>query len=467
LNKTKLFNQINTCWYAQGGYADVLKIAIPLILSTGSWSLLHFIDRMFLTWYSPTAIAAAMPAGILNFTFCSIFIGAGGYVTTFIAQYYGAEKFHRIGPAMWQGIYLAILGGCVLLLTIPVAPWFFNKMGHEPEIVVNEIIYYQVLCYGSFPAILSSVLSGFYSGLGKTWPVMWISLLSAFINIVLDYAFIFGHFGFNEMGIRGAAIATNIAAFSSVCVYLVMIFRPKYNKLYATLNGWMLELKLLLRLLKFGLPNGIQFFLEVAGFTVFIFMLGRLGTIPLAASNIAFSINTIAFMPLIGVGMAISILVGQHLGENNPELAEKSSWSGFKISLVYAFIIMLLYGLVPQIFISPFLHDNNIAFNEEILSIGKILLKFIAIYTLFDALNITFGMAIKGAGDTFFVMLAIVFLSFFTLVLPSYIAINYFNASIYQLWAIASFYVFSLGLTFFLRFKYGKWKSMRVIEQSR
>ena len=78
-------------WYAEGGYGEVLRIAIPLIISTGSWSVQHFVDRMFLTWYSPEAIAAAMPAGILNFTITCIFIGTASYVGTFVAQYYGAR----------------------------------------------------------------------------------------------------------------------------------------------------------------------------------------------------------------------------------------------------------------------------------------------------------------------------------------------------------------------------------------
>ena len=77
-------------WYADGGYAELLRIAIPLILSTGSWSLQQFIDRMLLTWYSPNAIAAAMPAGLVNWSVISIFVGTAAYVNTSVAQYYGA-----------------------------------------------------------------------------------------------------------------------------------------------------------------------------------------------------------------------------------------------------------------------------------------------------------------------------------------------------------------------------------------
>ena len=87
-------------WNSVGGYREVLVVAIPLILSTATWSIQHFVDRMFLTWYSPETIAAAMPAGMLSFTVISIFMGTAGYVSTFVAQYHGARRFHRIGPLL-------------------------------------------------------------------------------------------------------------------------------------------------------------------------------------------------------------------------------------------------------------------------------------------------------------------------------------------------------------------------------
>ena len=83
-------------WKSDGGYREVLVVAIPLILSTATWSIQHFVDRMFLTWYSPETIAAAMPAGMLNFTIISIFMGTAGYVSTFVAQYYGAKQYQGL-----------------------------------------------------------------------------------------------------------------------------------------------------------------------------------------------------------------------------------------------------------------------------------------------------------------------------------------------------------------------------------
>jgi len=133
-----MLKKIKNRWNRKGGYKELLVIAIPLIISTGSWSLQHFIDRMFLTWYSPEAIAAAFPAGILNFTIISIFLGTAGYVSVFVAQYYGSGDTDGIGPVLWQGLYISVISGIVLIILIPYTEMIFDFIGHEQSIRENE-----------------------------------------------------------------------------------------------------------------------------------------------------------------------------------------------------------------------------------------------------------------------------------------------------------------------------------------
>ena len=452
-------------WKSEGGYREVLSLAFPLILSTGALSLQHFVDRMFLTWYSPAAIAAVTPAGMVNFTLVSLFMGTASYVTTFVAQYYGAGQDKRIGPAVWQGIYVALIGGLVHLAMIPLAGHIFGLIGHEKLVMGYEIIYFRILCLAALPVIASSTMAGFFSGRGETWPVMWVNVIATLVNMLLDYILIFGRLGFPELGIRGAALATLASTCFSCIVYLIMISRGSYRDRFRTVSGWRFDKKLFRRLMVYGFPNGIQFFLDVAGFTIFILLIGRLGTVYLAATNIAFNINSLAFMPMIGFGMAVSILVGQKIGEGRPELAERNAYSGFHLTFVYMSSMALLYVFVPQLFLAPYaMHGNEQTF-IQISRITVVLLRFVAFYSLFDGLFIIFSSAIKGAGDTRFVMLAIITVSISVLVVPSYLALVVFKAHIYVAWTIASVYVASLGILFFLRFTGGKWKSMRVIEK--
>jgi MATE family multidrug resistance protein len=421
---------------------------------------------MFLTWYSPEAIAAAMPAGMLNFTIMSLFLGTAGYATTFVAQYHGSGQHQRIGPVLWQGIYIAVAGGILHLLLIPLAGPIFRFVGHEPLVQEYEIVYFQVLCLGATPAIASSAIAGFFSGRGKAWPVMWVNVLATALNIILDYALIFGKWGLPELGMKGAAIATVLSACFSFAIYLILFSRSGYESRYYTLRGWMFERPLFLRLMYFGFPSGVQFFLGMAGFTAFILLVGRLGTMELAATNIAFNINNLAFMPMIGFGMAVSVLVGQYLGKGKPDLAQRSVYSSFHLTFLYMASVAAAYLFVPNIFINPFASQADPASFAAIRKTTLILLRFVAIYSLFDALNIVFASAIKGAGDTRFVMFMIAIVSSLALVVPSYIALVLLQAGIYTAWTIASVYVSILGLVFLFRFLGGKWKSMRVIEQT-
>ncbi len=452
-------------WSSEGGYRQLLVLALPLIVSTGSWSVQHFVDRMFLTWYSSEAIAASMPAGMLNFTLMSVFIGTAGYVNTFVAQYFGADQKNMTGPSMWQGMYVSLLAGVVMLLIAPFSKEIFSVIGHEKAVMEKEIIYFQVLCYGAFPMTAASAMAGFFSGLGKTAIIMWINLWATVVNLSLDYILIFGNFGFPEMGMYGAALASVISFFSSFILYLVLLLRKGYRLEFRSISGWRFDASLFGRLIRYGFPNGIQFFIEISGFTFFIFFIGSLGRVSLAATNIAFNINTLAFMPMIGFGIAVSIMVGQYLGKNDPELAEYSAYSGFHLTLIYMGIISLLYLFTPDIFLIPFAAQADPGEFEAIRNLARILLRFVALYCVFDTLNIIFASAIKGAGDTRFVMFILMFVSLFVLIIPSYLLLYVLDMGIYAGWALATAYVIILGLVFFLRFYTGRWKGMRVIDQ--
>lgn len=461
----KIRGYLKSRWAGDGGYRQVLVLAFPLILSTGSWSIQHFVDRMFLTWYSPEAVAACMPSGLLNFTLVSVFLGTAGYVSTFVAQYHGAERPDRIGPSVWQGIYVAVLGALFLGLTVPLAGTFFRWVGHAPQVQVYETIYFRILAIGAAPVIAASAMSGFFSGLGRTWAIMWINFLATAVNIVGDYVLIFGYGGFPKMGIAGAAVATVFSAYVSFAAYLVLFAREPGREKFQLFRGWRPDRVLFRRLLYFGFPSGAQFFLDIAGFTIFLLLLGRLGTVNLAATNIAFNINTFAFMPMIGFGIAVSVLVGQNLGRNRPDLAERSTYAGFHMTLLYMITVAALYFFTPDLFITPFIRYADPQLQVEIRTLAVVLLRFVAFYSIFDTMNIIFASALRGAGDTRYVMVMLGCVSLVVLVIPSYLALELLGAGLYTGWAIGSAYVVALGFAFLFRFLGGRWKSMRVIEE--
>ena len=438
-------------------------MAAPLILSTGSWSLQIFVDRVFLSWYGRDALAACLPAGMLHFTFSSLFIGTVAYVNTFVAQYWGAGQRDRVGPAVWQGIYLGLASGVMILCLIPFSVRFFEWAGHEPQMRALEADYFRILCFMG-PGITGVAVSSFFSGRGDTRTVMWVNFLANGLNIVLDYAWIFGRWGFPEWGIRGAAWATVVSHLLIPVVFFTLMMHPKYRDSLRTLSGWRPDGELLGRLVRFGLPNGVQFMLEILGFSMFILLVGKLGTTALAATSVTFNLNTLAFLPMMGLGIAVSTLVGQYLGKERADLAERSTWSAAHLGLAYMLVMAAGYVFVPGLLLKPYISGADPEAFDRVWDMSVVLLRFVAFYCVFDALYIVFAAAVKGAGDTRFVMLTSIALGWLLMVLPTYLSIVTLGWGLYSAWIFISLYLFSSGMIFMFRFRGGKWKSMRVIE---
>ncbi len=459
-----MLNYIQHRWSTESGYKEVLTIAVPLILSTGAWSILLFVDRMFLSWYSANAIAAALPAGMTSFSMLCLFIGTAAYVNTFVAQYYGAEEETKIGAIVWQGIYFSILSLVLIIPAYFLAKPFFSLMGHAPEVQNQETIYFKILMYSAMFMVLNNALSSFFSGLGKTMVVMWVSLLITVINIAFDYLLIFGHYGFPEMGIRGAATASNIAVITGSFVFLFLIFQSKYRERFAIITSWKFNRGLFNRLIYFGFPNGLRLFLDMTAFTAFLMFVGTVGTREQVATNIAFNIEALAFLPMVGMMIGVAVIVGQRLGENKPELAEKAAWSAIHLALAFFGILGVLYITTPYTFIYPFTLNGGIENVEQSIALIIVLLRFVAFFCLFDAIFLVFLGALEGAGDTRFIMKMSFLISIVLFVLPCYLYIRFFDAKLYVLWWIITFNVMIYCCVFYWRFKFGPWKTMRVIE---
>ncbi len=446
-----------------GGSREMMRLAWPLIVSNSFFTLQIFIDRLLLTRYEANAVSAATLTGMLFWTTFVLFQTTANYVTTFVAQYLGAQRIERIGPVVWQGLYFSLASGLLFLLLIPLSGPLFQAFGHAPELMAAEGIYFRCLTWICLPMLILATISGFFAGLGDSRTVMWLNLVGLVVNVVLDYLLIYGVAGFPELGIRGAGLATIAAAWVSALVAIGLFLREKYRSQYGTLHGWRLELPLFGRLMRYGVPSGMQWMLEGSAFTVFFIILGEFGKIEFAASSVAFTINMLAFLPMMGIGQAVAVLVGQRLGEDQPEIAERSTYTGFVIAWVYMASIAVFYVAFPSLFIVPFASANNAEDWPAIAAMVRALLWFIALYSLFDSMNLVFSFALRGAGDTLFVSLVSLSLSWPLMVIPSALSLQW-GWSPYWPWAFAAVYIVLMACIFLLRFRTGKWKSMRVIE---
>jgi len=451
-------------WDGPGGANEILKLAFPLILSTSIATVQMFTDRMFLMWYDTDAMSGAMQAGIASFSIMALFLGITTYTSTFVAQYTGAKRDERVGPSMWQGIYFALASGIAMLLLALPAVRIFEYVGHAPEIRAYEVTYFQIMCVSATPGLIGAALSCFFSGRGRTWTIFWVDLASCIVNVVLDYGMIFGHFGFPAWGLAGAAWATVAANVVRVLVYVVLVFRRQNESLFRTHSGWKPEWDLVRRMVRYGVPSGIQFMLDVMAFSFFLAMVGRLGDVGFAATTIVFQINGLAFMPMVGIGMAVAILVGQRLGEDRPDFAARTTWISAVISFAYMTAISVAFVLVPDIFLYPFARYADATTFGPLHDVAVKLLWFVAFYSIFDTGNIIFAATLRGAGDTRFVMVMVIALSWLVMVLPVWL-VTKLGYGIYSAWVFATAYVSVLATVFMARVMQGKWRDMRVIEK--
>ena len=454
-------------WHTKQQYRRVLTVCLPLVIGMSATTVMEFTDRVFLSNYSIEAISAATPAGISAYLFMAFLGGIGGYCGVFIAQYYGSGQFERIGSVVWQGIYFCLVSALLLLiishfLTVPL----FRLVGHTPEVRKLEEIYFAILCKGAVFHVAVQTLGAFFSGRGITRPVMTVSIIATLINIPLDYLLIFGIGIFPEMGIKGAAIATVISTALSMMMLVFLVFRKTHDVRFHLFTHRRFDPALFLRLLRFGIPGSMQFSLDILAFTIFILLVGRIGTVELAATNIVLSINAIAFMPSMGVSQGISVMVGRSLGSLRAERARHETWSAIHLLLLYILAVDLLFIFAPEITLALFIPgDSDAALYEPVMATAVNLMRIIACYLLFDALYMIFSGVLRGAGDTRFIMWSVGLASLFCFLLPLFIGIEMYNMGVYFSWGCVLFFIISLFLLSSFRYRSGKWSSMLVIER--
>lgn len=447
-------------WSAEGGGRELLRLAVPLILSNSFMTLQITMDRVLLGHAGSDAIAASMPAALLYWTVLTLFQNTANYATTFVAQYVGAERPGRAGPAVWQALYFAVATGLLFLSLRPLAPQLFALGGHSPAVQEQEVAYFRALCFAALPALVVASVNSFFAGRGKSWTVLLIDGVGMTINPFLAYAWIFGRWGMPACGIAGAGWATAVSACVSAVLGLVLFLRPRFREAFGTLDC-RFDRELFGRLMRFGLPNGVQWMLDAVAFTVFLFLVGRLGDEALAATNIAFTVNMAAIIPMLGVAQAVGILVGQRLGQDRPAVAERTTWTGLWVAGAYMGSVAVLYLVAPEVFVSFFRGADAKA--EAVARLVPVLLRFVALYCVFDSMTLVFSFALRGAGDTRFVTVVSLAFSWPLMVLPTWAAWH-FGWGLYWAWTFASSYIMVAGFIYLLRFRAGKWRTMRVIE---
>ncbi len=460
--------------------AEVLATAWPLMLSTGLFSLTLFVDRLFLFRYSASSAAAAMGAGTILWTINCLPMGVCGYTNTFVAQYLSAKRPTRALQVVWQGILLALCIGPLLALVGFYAETLFTVIGHSENLARQEAEYFVWLIPGTWATIIASSLVGLFSGSGRSMILLYTDMVVSVVNGVLAYILIFGALGCPTLGVRGAAMASSIALILKL-VILACVARKDFqlkNKVaggyvdpetlgsnragLAELLKW--DFPLMKRLIHFGWPAGVSVVAEAVCFASIMMIVGRLGEREADATTLALGVNLIAFIPLVGLGTATGVLVAKYLVREQVAIAKRMVFSGLLIGIAYSMIFVVLYGGFPDWIIMVYALDTDPERFDAMKPLLRPLLYFIAGYCVFDAFQTVFVGALKGAGDTRFVLGGHLFAGATTII--GGVLVNRWTGwgGLYYWWWVISVWVVMLAVIFTLRYLHGGWQTKRVIE---
>ncbi len=463
---SEIKNWIIDRWSRPCGIRAVLWVAFPLMVSTVCYSVMQFIDRLFLLFHDQMEAGAIVTIGTLVWTMISLPLGMVGYVTAFVAQYRGAGQDHQVGKSVANAWYLCLLSIPFLLMPIVFIEDMFLWLGHSPELAGMESRCFTIYILAGVGMVANGVLEGLLVGIERSTPVMNANIFATILNVVIDPILIFGWWIFPEMGIDGAAWATAISMWAKFVYSLRVVLRLPEVSAFEFSQGWRFDRRFLGRFIYFGFPSGFQWFVEGIAMTYFVAVMGRLGGVYLAATSLTFSINMLAFVPIYGLGMGLTAVIGNQLGRNNPVLAKRAVGSGLFLAFCYTGVFAFMYIMMPGLLL--YLHRGNAENFDQMEPVVLQFLFFVAIYCIFDAIQIIMVSVLKGAGDTWFVTATIVtssvlFLSMGWLIETPETPVGDVAVG---WWVALTCWISSLAFIYTFRVLQGKWESMRVIEDS-
>jgi MATE family multidrug resistance protein len=436
---------------------NLSRLAIPLVLSSSTVTIMQVIDAVILARHSDEAVAAMGAGGMAVILVQAIVFGTTGYTSVFCSHAQGAGDARGIFRGTWQGIHLSWILGLVLAVLAWPSSQLFHRLGHAPAVAADEALYFRILVVATVLPALVSGMAGWLSGQGRTRLLTAVQVGGFAVNAVLAWALVLGNWGFPRLGMAGAALAT-LAGQGFDCLILALLFwRDGGLRVAADRRIDVPELR---RFLVLALPQGLRISLELLAWTAFLFFVGRIGTVELAASSIAFRINGMAFFPLVGLGQAAGILTGQARGAGRDLDVPSIGWQALLLGEGWMLLFVILFLLIPQQLFGIFTGARS----PEVLVLGCGLLKYVAVYSLFDAANVILASILSAAGDTRWTLR--LFLVASSAFLAGMAATDRMQGELWIYWSMATGFVSFTAAAWMVRFRSGSWKSCRVLAES-
>jgi MATE family multidrug resistance protein len=376
----------------------VLGLGLPLIGSHVAQFAITFTDALMLGWYSVEALAAEVLGGTMFFVLFIMGSGFAWAVMPMVASAQASGAITQVRRITRMGLWASILFGLATLPLMLGSGALFNQMGQEPATAALAADYLEIAGLGILPALMVMVLKSYLAALERTAVVLWITLGAVALNACVNYLLIFGNFGFPELGVQGAAIASlgvNTASFVVLGVY-VHRSAPDHALFQ---RFWRPDPEALARVFRLGWPIGLTNLAEVGLFASASIMMGWLGTVPLAAHGIALQITSVIFMIHLGLSNVATVRAGQAHGRGDGTGLRDGARVVLGLSASVALATMALLLLVPDPLVGVFLAPDD-PDRAEVIAIGRQLLAAAALFQLVDAAQVQALGLLRGVQDT-------------------------------------------------------------------
>jgi multidrug resistance protein, MATE family len=397
----------------------LLKMSVPMVISQGTFALMIFTDRYFLAQLGPIYMAAALGGGVAWYFSISLLNGILAYATALVAQYMGARELHKCSLVISQGVIMALACTPLLILVGFAMRNIFTGMGHAADQAELEKTYYTILMFCSVTILIKVCLSTFFSGIGRTRVVMVCDVLGILLNIPLTWCLIFGKAGFPALGIAGAAYGTVISTVFSIAIYLLFYLAKENRERFNINASFVFNRGITIRYLRLGFPSGMEMFLNVAAFNLFLLMFQSYGIAEAASATIVFNWDILSFVPLLGLNIAVMSMIGRFVGAGDMHKANEVTTAGYILGLGYSLFLALNFLIFRDVLVELFIFYEESA--AEIRSLARFMMVGLSCYVLCEGMLQVATGVLRGAGDTRWVMWASISMHWAMLVIQFFI----------------------------------------------
>lgn len=380
---------------------ETFQLSLPVIVGQLGHIMMGVIDNAMVGGVGYEYLSASGLANGMFFLIIIIGMGIGMALSPLTAEAEGAKNYGLAADYLKQGLVIAVLGSVVLGVATWLSPVVFPYMNQPARDLELAPSYLRILAWGIPAFMLFLTGKHFVDGLSLTRPAMYITLIGLLSNVFMNWLLIYGNWGFPRLELDGAGYATNLSRYLMALLMLGYIWlHPRFASYR---QGWEgIHGRIIRKILRIGIPTGLQYFFEASAFVLAAFMVGWLGSAARAAHQIAISMASVTFMVVIGIASGASIRVGDALGRKDLTDIRQAGYTGVMLGVGFMILAAVAFVIgrewLPALFLSAEGGLKGLD-SQEVLNMAARLMLFAAVFQVFDGTQAVGGAILRGLQD--------------------------------------------------------------------